>query len=81
MKLKTALVVEQCEAFGLGEVVGRIRIEEGVDGGGRPVHRREAIACHEPADLTQLLIHQRMSQIVSQCDVPQSDNGMGLPGG
>src|SRR5712692_4511471 len=65
---KVALL--RCNALGLGGILGRVDVEERVDGRARPIGDGDAVARGPGLDLVQVLLDQRLAQIGSQRDRP-----------
>src|ERR1700752_4075406 len=66
------------EPLGLGDVLDGVGIEKGIDRGDRPGHGGERIPRGPAVDLADVLLYQRVAQIVAQGDAPQSDQRMDL---
>src|ERR1700740_2623023 len=70
--------VQRREPVGFGNILDRIRIEERIDRRDRPGHGGERIARGPAVDFADVLLDQRMTQLIPQMHGPQADHGMRL---
>ena len=71
-------IVQRRQAFGLGDILDRISVEERIERLGRPIHRRERVARGPAVDLAEVLDDQRVTlrrRLAQQSAIQNVDGG------